>query len=181
MPPRHVGADEPADPELRPLRAKDEACGHRTAIEVASAYTSQTCSCCGYTDKRNRSAQKFQRRFCGNRMHADVNASRNVGSERFRYLGSPTPGFRQSILDTLVSQHVERYSRERGASSDPRKSNPYFKGADDRGEVIPSRGRPTSRRRSCKRERRALFNINCGIAIRDKISEMTSRSRRSLW
>jgi putative transposase len=98
------------------------------ATEVASAYTSQTCSCCGYTDKRNRSAQKFQCRFCGNRMHADVNASRNVGSERFRFLGSPTPGFRQRILDTLVRQHVERYTRERGAPSDPRKSNPYFAG-----------------------------------------------------
>jgi putative transposase len=98
------------------------------ATEVASAYTSQTCSCCGYTDMRNRSAQKFQCRFCGNRMHADVNASRNVGSERFRFFGSPTPGFRQRILDTLVSQHVERYSRERGAPSDPRKSNPYFAG-----------------------------------------------------
>jgi len=98
------------------------------ATEVASAYTSQTCSCCGYTDKRNRSAQKFQCRFCGNRMHADVNASRNVGSERFRFFGSPTPGFRQRILDTLVSQHVERYTRERGAPSDPRKSNPYFAG-----------------------------------------------------
>jgi len=98
------------------------------ATEVASAYTTQTCSCCGYTDMRNRSAQKFQCRFCGNRMHADVNASRNVGSERFRFFGSPTPGFRQRILDTLVSQHVERYSRERGAPSDPRKSNPYFAG-----------------------------------------------------
>jgi len=98
------------------------------ATEVASAYTSQTCSCCGYTDKRNRSAQRFQCRFCGNRMHADVNASRNVGSERFRFFGSPTPGFRQRILDTLVRQHVERYTRERGAPSDPRKSNPYFTG-----------------------------------------------------
>ncbi|MGV2145469.1 MULTISPECIES: zinc ribbon domain-containing protein [unclassified Rhizobium] len=98
------------------------------ATEVASAYTSQTCSCCGYTDKRNRLAQKFQCRFCGSRMHADVNASRNVGSERFRFFGSPTSGFRQRILDTLVSQHVERYSWERGAPPDPRKSNPYFAG-----------------------------------------------------
>lgn len=99
------------------------------AAEVASAYTSQTCSCCGYTDKRiNRAAQKFQCRFCGNRMHADVNASRNVGSERFRFFGSPTPGFRQRILDTLVSLHVERYPRERGFPSDPRTSNPYFAG-----------------------------------------------------
>jgi putative transposase len=105
------------------------------ATEVASAYTSQTCSCCGYTDKRNRSAQKFQCRFCRYRMHSDVNPSRNVGSERFRFFGSPTLGTRQSILDTLVSQHVERYSRERGA---PLKL--VFCGEDDRGEVIASRG-----------------------------------------
>lgn len=122
------------------------------ATEVASAYTSQACSCCGYTDKRNRSAQKFQCRFCGNRMHADVNASRNVGSERFRFFGSPTPGFRQRILDMLVSQHVERYSRERGAPSDPRKSNSYFAG-----QTITAR---LSLQEVCQPPRREVANEN---------------------
>lgn len=98
------------------------------ATEVAPAYTSQTCSCCGYVDKRNRSAQTFTCRWCGNRMHADVNASRNVGSERFRSFGPPMPGYRMTILGSLVRQFTERYTRERGAPSDPRSSNPYFEG-----------------------------------------------------
>ena len=38
----------------------------------------------------------------------------------------PNVCFRQRILDTMVSQHVERHTLERGAQSDPRKSNPHF-------------------------------------------------------
>lgn len=46
--------------------------------EVESAYTSQTCSCCGYVDSRQRKGEKFHCRFCGSRMHADVNGARNI-------------------------------------------------------------------------------------------------------
>jgi len=46
--------------------------------EVEPAYTSQTCSCCGYVDKTQRKGEKFQCRHCGMRMHADVNGARNI-------------------------------------------------------------------------------------------------------
>lgn len=46
--------------------------------EVDPAYTSKTCSCCGYVDARQRSGEKFSCRFCGRRMHADVNGARNI-------------------------------------------------------------------------------------------------------
>jgi putative transposase len=46
--------------------------------EVDPAYTSQTCSCCGYVDKRQRQGEKFHCRHCGRRMHADVNGARNI-------------------------------------------------------------------------------------------------------
>lgn len=46
--------------------------------EVDPAYTSQTCSCCGYADKRQRNEEKFHCRHCGKRMHADVNGARNI-------------------------------------------------------------------------------------------------------
>jgi putative transposase len=46
--------------------------------EVEPAYTSQTCSCCGYVDKAQRKGEKFQCRHCGMRMHADVNGARNI-------------------------------------------------------------------------------------------------------
>jgi putative transposase len=46
--------------------------------EVEPAFTSQTCSCCGYVDKAQRKGEKFHCRHCGMRMHADVNGARNI-------------------------------------------------------------------------------------------------------
>lgn len=95
--------------------------------EVLSAYTSQTCSCCGYVACTNRKSQaQFACRWCGTSLHADVNAARNIGSERFRSIGSAKRGVRSNVLDMLVKQHVERFNGEQGAPSDPRLSNPYF-------------------------------------------------------
>ncbi|WP_326579747.1 transposase [Actinacidiphila glaucinigra] len=48
-------------------------------VYVDPAYTSQTCSECQYTDKRNRTSQaRFECRSCGVVAHADLNASRNI-------------------------------------------------------------------------------------------------------
>ena len=48
--------------------------------EVDPAYTSKTCSGCGYVDAKNRKSgtERFHCRFCGRRMHADVNGARNI-------------------------------------------------------------------------------------------------------
>lgn len=53
---------------------------------IDPSYTSQTCSCCGYVDKKNRRSQdRFECRACGYKINADVNGSRNIlkFSERF--------------------------------------------------------------------------------------------------
>ncbi|GAB6182933.1 RNA-guided endonuclease TnpB family protein [Thermodesulfovibrio hydrogeniphilus] len=51
---------------------------------VNSAYSSQTCSVCGYVDKKNRTTQsEFKCRMCNTRLHADVNAFKKPASEKF--------------------------------------------------------------------------------------------------
>lgn len=48
-------------------------------ILVNPAYTSQTCSCCGYVDKQNRKTQaKFECVSCGYTDNADKNAAKNI-------------------------------------------------------------------------------------------------------
>jgi len=48
-------------------------------IEVNPAYTSQTCSECGHTDKENRKTQaRFQCVSCGFASNADTNAAMNI-------------------------------------------------------------------------------------------------------
>ncbi len=50
-------------------------------IEVYPAYTSQTCSACGWVDKRNRRSQsEFECRRCGFVGHADHNAAINIAA-----------------------------------------------------------------------------------------------------
>jgi putative transposase len=47
--------------------------------EINPAYTSQTCSKCGYVDKRNRKNQEtFICGFCHKKQNADINASKNI-------------------------------------------------------------------------------------------------------
>jgi IS605 OrfB family transposase len=45
---------------------------------VSPYYTSQTCSCCGHVDRRNRDGEVFQCQKCGHADNADINASRNI-------------------------------------------------------------------------------------------------------
>ncbi len=55
--------------------------GGRRAIGVKSAYSSQECSRCHYTDRQNRpNQQTFCCAVCGLTDHADVNAARNLAS-----------------------------------------------------------------------------------------------------
>ncbi|MCS7352321.1 MAG: RNA-guided endonuclease TnpB family protein, partial [Anaerolineae bacterium] len=62
----------------RKLRELQEEYGIEV-VYVNPAYTSQTCSNCGYVDKENRkSRSEFECKLCGRNLHADVNASRNL-------------------------------------------------------------------------------------------------------
>lgn len=51
--------------------------------EVEPAYTSKTCSCCGYVDAKQRAGEKFHCRHCGRKMHADVNGAQNIAKAVF--------------------------------------------------------------------------------------------------
>lgn len=74
---RGCGQDCLAMPH-RPLkRAPDNI----TFAEVNLAYSSQTCSGCGFVAKTNRKSQsKFSCRSCGHEINDDVNAARNLES-----------------------------------------------------------------------------------------------------
>jgi IS605 OrfB family transposase len=56
---------------------KAEEIGKRILI-VDRAYTSQRCSRCGHTSKKNRNGSKFRCCSCDLQLHADLNASRNI-------------------------------------------------------------------------------------------------------
>lgn len=89
--------------------------------EVDAAYTSQTCSCCGYVDARQRKGEKFQCHHCGTRIHADVNGARNIAQA---VTGQPADhetatGDGRSDLSGASSPDGNR-RRKRGASSSSR-------------------------------------------------------------
>jgi putative transposase len=63
---------------LRILSAKAESAG-RTVIAVDPRHTSQRCARCGHTAAGNRVSQaEFRCLACGQHVHADVNAARNI-------------------------------------------------------------------------------------------------------
>lgn len=58
---------------------------------VDPRYTSQKCSCCGYTHKRNRKTQSlFLCRSCGFSHNADLNASKNIRNNYLAARGTPS-------------------------------------------------------------------------------------------
>lgn len=71
----------------RMLEYKSQWAG-RNLVPVASAYTSQTCSQCGYVDSENRKRQdKFQCTSCGYPASADANAAENIRLQGLEVLG----------------------------------------------------------------------------------------------
>ncbi|MBK1671231.1 hypothetical protein CKO28_24830 [Rhodovibrio sodomensis] len=102
-----------------------------THTEVHAAYSSQACSHCGWVEKNNRRSQsEFRCRCCGTRMHADVNAARNLGTRRScSVMGNPRRS-RRAVLDEALRRFAEqkpcrppdatsRRSPGRGSRGDP--------------------------------------------------------------
>ncbi len=77
--------------------------------EINPAYTSQTCSKCGYVDKKNRKSQEvFICGFCGKKQNADINASKNIlarSSSQLKDIFSK----KSFILDKIVLNFIERH------------------------------------------------------------------------
>ena len=104
--------------------------------EVNPAYSSQTCSNahCGHVAKTNRRARAdFVCGCCGHKIHADVNAARNLESGRSAYHRSA----RHTKADSLrltVHRHLERLKTRGRVASDRAAivSNPYYRDALDR-------------------------------------------------
>ena len=65
------------------MRLEQQAEWNRVSFRTVSPYyTSQTCSCCGHVDRRNRNGEEFLCQKCGYADKADTNASKNI-LERF--------------------------------------------------------------------------------------------------
>ncbi len=83
------------------------------ATPVMSAYSSQECSRCHYTDRKNRpNQQTFCCQACGNASHADINAatnlSRRVGERKLQACRD-----RKAIKALLLARH-EQWKQEHG-------------------------------------------------------------------
>ena len=81
-----------------------------TVTTVPSPWTSCECSGCGYTSKSNRRGRDFRCRFCGLKLHADVNASRVIRSRRSRPTPEHTgPRSRKITFQLLDTIHRKRW------------------------------------------------------------------------
>jgi putative transposase len=101
---------------------------------INPAYSSQECSACGYVDRKNRAGETFECRWCGVKLHADVNAPRNLRTRRSRPAVGSVKQAKAAVLRALVlefqRQNVERWGNpqgRRGTSRDPRVENAYFR------------------------------------------------------
>jgi IS605 OrfB family transposase len=85
--------------ELRRLILYKAEAKEKVVVEVDPRFTSQRCSRCGYTDKRNRRGLRFRCLRCGFELHADLNAARNIGVlGRSEYL-------RLCVNEPIVASH----------------------------------------------------------------------------
>jgi putative transposase len=101
--------------------------------EVDPAYTSQTCSSCGYCDKRSRKGTEFRCRFCGLRMHADVNGARNI-AQAAAY----------AVAQVVSEPSADHGAREAGGRSALRSGSPPAGWRQRRRALPKPRARPRS-------------------------------------
>ena len=81
--------------------------------KVNPAYTSQECSSCGYVDHRNRNNEKFCCKNCHNKMHADINSTKNIfRRSKDTRITTFTP--KQKIFQFLVDDFLIREISSKG-------------------------------------------------------------------
>lgn len=74
---------------------------------VEPAYSSQTCTSCGFVHRSNRSGDKFKCKSCGHLAHADVNAAKNL-VRRSGQEAHPHPGGRHAWQVRSLQQWAAR-------------------------------------------------------------------------
>lgn len=88
-----------------------------TVTEVNPAYTSQTCSSCGYvSDKSRKNQATFICAFCNKKLNADVNASRNIearSSSLLKSIYKSKAFILQTTINSFLNKHVSFNSRAR--------------------------------------------------------------------
>jgi putative transposase len=112
------------------IRAKLEDLKDRLGIawrEMNPAYSSQTCSSCGYVAKTNRQTQnRFACGDCGHKIHADVNAARNLESGRSAF-DRAARSTKADALRLTVRRHLERTkTRARVSPAERLRRNGYY-------------------------------------------------------
>jgi putative transposase len=91
-----------------------------TVTEVGSAYTSQECSGCGYVSKTNRRGRHFGCRFCGKKLHCDINAARAIrGRRSFPLTDHNRQSQRSTTLQRLDQRHRQRWGPRPAVGADP--------------------------------------------------------------
>lgn len=74
---------------------------------VEPAYSSQTCSSCGFVHRDNRKGDRFKCLACGRRAHADVNAAQNL-ARRSGHEAHPQPAGRHAWRVRSLEQWSQR-------------------------------------------------------------------------
>ena len=98
-----------------------------TFSEVNPAYSSQTCAACGHVAKTNRKSQaKFACGDCGHRVHADVNAARNLEGGRSAFDRSARCTKAESLRLTVL-RHLERNKTRGRVTSAKVLGSPYYR------------------------------------------------------
>lgn len=101
-----------------------------TIEEVNPAYTSQTCSSCGYVAKKNmRSQSVFICACCGLKLHADINAARCIDARSSSSIASIHKS-KAFILDKLITKFIERQTSHYSLAKITH-CNPYFRPYSD--------------------------------------------------
>lgn len=104
---------------------------------IPAAYTSQSCHICGYVDKNNRLSQaSFFCRYCHNKIHADVNAARNILSRSSDKILSKVYISKEAILKVVTQQFMTSYPKAFDYAPSLMESNPYFRQYREKKEIL---------------------------------------------
>ena len=107
-----------------------------TFSEVNPAYSSQTCSACGFVAKANRKTQdSFSCRACGHEIHADVNAARNLESGRSAFDRAARLTKAQSLEDT-IPRHLERITTRDRVIPAAVLDSPYYRASKAAADIL---------------------------------------------